>query len=319
MNDVWSWGVEDCEQSWKIGMYKVIIGCLVCVALRIYGVYVTWEHSTELRDGELSRLDDRSGGEACWIDEGVRPVTRRHSNSLGRRESTEMRQLLTSGGKNLDQESNHRRSASASSSRRSNTLPATGLPPRYSEESSSRPRSQSSSASSSSNGRPRLVLLPVYVDRHGNPIGSPSSGSSPPAYRTRSSTSPISPPPSAGSPRRSNSIQSTNARPPPLQRKRSPSLPRYSEDPLSLSPTSSPSISASSGSTTPTCLSNAFPESSLNGRSRKTRHNRSDTDSCPTTSTSATLATSAVTSGFCHLSSSPTKLQVDNKPLPILT
>ncbi|GAA5970546.1 hypothetical protein JCM3765_000802 [Sporobolomyces pararoseus] len=297
------WGVEACEENWKVGMYKVIVGCLVTIGLRIYGTYISWEHNSELRELELNRLQG-GGGDLGWVDEGVTEPLRR--------DSQEMRQF----GKNVE-ESNHRRSRSHSSSstRRSNTLPATGLPPRYSDDSNSRPRSQSSSASNG--GRPRLVLLPVYVDRHGNPIGSPPA--SPPAYRSRSSTSPISPSSLNPPPRRSNSTKSSSSstsrstsRPPPPPRKRSqsatvtttskrsPSLPRYTEEPSSLSP-------SSSGSTTPTCLTNSSTESTLNGRSRKTRHTRSDTDPSST----------AVTSGYC-LTSSPTKLKVDNKALPVI-
>lgn len=300
------WGVEACEENWRIGMYKVIVGCLVTIGLRVYGTFISWEHNSELRELELNRLQGGGGGDLGWVDEGVSAETLR-------RDSQEMRQF----GKN-GEESNHRRSrsnpSSSSSSRRSNTLPATGLPPRYSDDSNSRPRSQSSSACNG--GRPRLVLLPVYVDRHGNPIGSPPS--SPPAYRSRSSTSPTSPSNLNPPPRRSNSTKSSSkstSRPPPPPRKRSqsatittttttskrsPSLPRYTEEPFSLSP-------SSSGSTTPTCLTNSSTESSLNGRSRKTRHTRSDTDPSST----------AVTSGYC-LTSSPTKLKVDNKALPVV-
>ncbi|GAA5899184.1 uncharacterized protein JCM6883_005136 [Sporobolomyces salmoneus] len=286
--DLLSWGVEACEESWKIGMGKVIVGCVVAVALRIYGVYVSWEHNTELREYETTGvMRGAAGGDNdCWVDDEGVPSPRR------RRNSSEMRQL---GGKEELRRSRSRSSfdlPSASSTRRSNTLPATGLPPRYSDPSASRPRSQSSSTASSN--RPRLVLLPVYVDRHGNPIGSPTnSPSSPPAYRSRSSTSPHSHSKSYSQSKSPSSPSTLRPPPPPRKRsysvnasivpppsKRSPSLSPlpYTEEPLSISPPSS------SGSTTPTCTSNSATErggklspSSKTTSTRRSRH-RSETD-----------------------------------------
>ncbi|GAA5877327.1 hypothetical protein JCM16303_006244 [Sporobolomyces ruberrimus] len=285
--DLLSWGVEACEESWKSGMFKVIAGSVVAVICRVYGVYVSFSMNAELRDEELQRLGGQGGRREVdsWVDEDS---------------ASEMNELNKSSLRGLEEtlagNSNHRRSRSTSSTsrsggrgpsptsstRRSNTLPATGLPPRYSDPTAVRPRSQSSNEGN----RPRLVLLPVYVDRQGNPVASPTSARSPPAYRSRSSTSPTSDPSHRSKP---SSGSSSAARPPPPPRKRSysatsysssssssspplkrspPLPPLYTSEPLPLS--SSPDLSSSTSSSTETT-------SSKIGRSRRSRH-RSDTD-----------------------------------------
>ncbi|CEQ38763.1 SPOSA6832_00218 [Sporobolomyces salmonicolor] len=208
------WGVETCEESWHAGLVRVIAGCVVAASLRIYGVWVSWEMNAELKDQEL-----RDQGEGSWmvdpeyVDEGARGT---EGKSPTRMEETLVRRSRASSTSTA---------VAGPSSRRSHTLPATGLPPPYAYAESQRVRSHTisypphpssssslhnsapTSASSGSRQRPRLVLLPVYVNNHGNPVYSPSSPSfpyalghpapAPPAYaartpspRTRSSTSP---------------------------------------------------------------------------------------------------------------------------------
>ncbi|GAA6058495.1 hypothetical protein JCM10212_006934 [Sporobolomyces blumeae] len=198
--DILLWGVEACEDSWRSGLVKVILGCVVAAALRVYGVWVSWEMNAELRD-----LERRGLGEG-WIDtessndgERGRDEHRRGHAMDEIKSARSMEESLVTRSRSASATT-----ATATSQRRSNTLPATGLPPRYSDE-SPRPRSHSASyppatGASSATPRPRLVLLPVYVDEQGKPIYSPDSptfpyvhGASPPAYslppRTRSTRS----------------------------------------------------------------------------------------------------------------------------------
>ncbi|GAA5922804.1 uncharacterized protein JCM15063_003430 [Sporobolomyces koalae] len=286
--DIMSWGVEACEESWQSGMYKVIAGCVIAAGLRIYGVWVSWEMNAELREREYAAVGD------AWVDDGPEMISDRDS---------EMQQV-TKTSRGLEEAlSSKRRTRSFSSSssgqqsrsegswaRRSNTLPSTGLPPRYSDPALARPRSQSSSASTSS--KPRLVLLPVYVDRHGNPIGSPSNAH-PPAYQSRSSTVSASaslPPRSPSRSKQSSSRSSPSPPPPPSNRQRtyphsprsrgasspalsptkSPSPPLYCEEPVCLSPTEATTTGCTSKPPSPA-------SNELNGRSRRARH-RTDTD-----------------------------------------
>jgi len=293
------WGVEACEESWRSGMVKIIAGCVVAAALRVYGVWVSWEMNSEIRDEEL-----RKQGEA-WIDTEVETSSGRGGGGEG--------ELKTAS--RMEETLSRSRSASSitqGSARRSNTLPATGvLPPRYTDQ--PRPRSQSSSypPSGSSSNRPRLVLLPVYVDHQGNPIYSPTSpsypypqGSSPPAYslpppsrrsRSKTSTSSSSSSSASRSPSRSKHLSSPPPPPPPKSsssfRTRSYSSssssstssapltsspnkfttlslpPHYTDEPISLSPP-----------TTPTATSSSLLKSQEGGQRSRRSRNRSDTD-----------------------------------------
>ncbi|GAA5901967.1 hypothetical protein JCM5296_006314 [Sporobolomyces johnsonii] len=287
------WGVETCEDSWRTGLVRVIAGCVVAASLRVYGVWVSWEMNAELKDQEL-----RDHGEGSWmVDQEFadEDTCGTEGKSPTRMEETLVRRSRASSTSTA---------VAGPSSRRSHTLPATGLPPPYayaefervrshtisypphrsSSSSSHNSASTSTSASAGSRQRPRLVLLPVYVDNHGNPVYSPSSpsfpyslahsASAPPAYaartpspRARSSTSPgvslSSRPHSSNrnpSKRRnrssSSSSVSTSSSSPAASSARSagskPSLaspPLYTSEPLELTPPTTPTAMTSSTST----------------------------------------------------------------------
>lgn len=289
------WGVEACEESWRSGMVKIIAGCVVAAALRVYGVWVSWEMNSEIRDEEL-----RKQGEA-WIDTDTETSSSSTRGGGGEHKTASRMEETLSRSRSVS-------STGQGSARRSNTLPATGvLPPRYTDQ--PRPRSQSSSyppSGASSSNRPRLVLLPVYVDNQGNPIYSPTSpsypyppGSSPPAYslpprRSRSKTSSsfssssssasrspsrskplssVSPPPKTSSSFRtrsysSSSSSSTSSSAPLTSSPNKITLslpPHYTDEPLSLS-------------SSPTATSSSLLKSQEGAQRTRRSRNRSDTD-----------------------------------------
>ncbi|GAA5852517.1 hypothetical protein JCM3766R1_000821 [Sporobolomyces carnicolor] len=250
-----SWGVEACDDEWKLAMVQVLAGCVVAVALRIYGVYVSWEHNVELRrrhavqqqqqrrrrrrhDGSLVLSDSPDPWSDVDCADSPSPQRKRGGGGGEKPQKKERRRsspscfLLGSfeprgRGGSVTAGPSPRRMSSGSSSgsiRRSNTLPTTRSPPPpyprdddddADERENDRRRRSGSSASllssssrpRSSHPRPRLVLLPVYVDRDGNPVGGAIS-SSPTSYtsstssssqRARSMTSPASSSSSSGS------------------------------------------------------------------------------------------------------------------------
>ncbi|GAA5989084.1 hypothetical protein JCM11641_002299 [Rhodosporidiobolus odoratus] len=198
------WGVETCEDSWRVGMVRVILGCIVACALRVYGTWLSWDMNGELREKEL-----RDQGEA-WVDQEMCEVVDQvHKSSSA-----------------VEEPHNRPRSNSTSSlraARRGNTLP---LYVSTSEAGNSkRPRSHTVSHSAydqHTRRHPQLVLVPCILDEHGNPVYSPSSPSfalppypSPPRQRsnTHNATTSVSPrSTSRSSSRSSHSPLSTRSR-----------------------------------------------------------------------------------------------------------
>ncbi|EGU13353.1 hypothetical protein RTG_00530 [Rhodotorula toruloides ATCC 204091] len=182
------WGVEACEEAWQTAMVLVLMGCVVTVALRIYGTWVTWEVNADLREGEL-----RDAGEG-WVDVGEMEEV-----ELGGGEQKTPLLLEEALGRPRSSSSSSRRLSFSSSNhdRRSNTLP---LP--YALEGHKRTRSNTIAFGQTDKRRPQLVFVPVMFDAHGQPVCQPSSPTfaiphyaSPPRSRasTRSSTLSSSP------------------------------------------------------------------------------------------------------------------------------
>ncbi|KAL7337878.1 hypothetical protein BJY59DRAFT_441141 [Rhodotorula toruloides] len=194
------WGVEACEEAWQTAMVLVLIGCVVTVALRIYGTWVTWEVNADLREGEL-----RDAGEG-WVD-------------VGELEEKTPLLLEEAFGKPRSSSSSSRRLSFSSSNhdRRSNTLP---LP--YALEGHKRSRSNTIAFGQTDKRRPQLVFVPVMFDAHGQPVCQPSSPTfamphyaSPPRSRASTRSSNLSPSPSRST-RRPPSLdsRSTSSSPP---------------------------------------------------------------------------------------------------------
>ncbi|GEM06015.1 cation/H+ exchanger [Rhodotorula toruloides] len=208
------WGVEACEEGWQTAMVLVLIGCVVTLALRIYGTWVTWEVNADLREGEL-----RDAGEG-WVDVGGMEEV-----EFGGGEQKTPLLLEEALGRPKPSSSSSRRLSFSSSNhdRRSNTLP---LP--YALEVHKRSRSNTIAFGQSNKRRPQLLFVPVMFDAHGQPLCQPSSPTfavphyaSPPRSRTSICSSTLS-----SSPSRST------RRPASLDGRSSSSSPPRPSDPL---------------------------------------------------------------------------------------
>lgn len=203
------WGVETCEDNWRSGMVRVILGSAVASVIRTYGVCVTWEANAELKENE-----QRERGEG-WVDQEMAEVEAREEERAAK-----LQRKASGGGGGGRQ-----RSASSSSSgsshrrgslseRRSSTLPLYTDAP--SSDCLKHLRSQSIPYSSDGS-KPQLVLVPCVLDSHGHPVYSPSSPTftippytaGPSRSRSSSSTSSYPPPPSSPSSSRSSSRASS--------------------------------------------------------------------------------------------------------------
>ncbi|GAA5827219.1 hypothetical protein JCM11251_001175 [Rhodosporidiobolus azoricus] len=178
------WGVETCEESWRTGMIRVIFGCAVATALRLYGVLISWEANSEMRDQELR---DRGEG---WVDQEMCEIEAATVQQGDRKSARQLEETLGRPRSSSPPSTSSRRSGM-----RSSTLPL------YSDFSDSphhvggkRTRSHTfASGTGSRRQQPQLVLVPVVLDQHGHPVYSPSSPSfTLPPYaspsRSRSST-----------------------------------------------------------------------------------------------------------------------------------
>lgn len=221
------WGVETCEDAWQSTMLRVLVGCVVTIALRAYGTWVTWEANVEMRERELGwaavptanpesddEEDDDSTGEKSILEKAVRRLSSssssrrptltplsleeariRRQSSDGRHEHDDRRRHDGQRSQTLPTPVSHRRSRSRTDhSAHWVVSPATSSP------SSSRSSSRSSTPSRrSTSSEPRLVFVPFVIDSHGHAVYEPSSPTFA-AAAPSSSQPPLSPVAAAAAP-----------------------------------------------------------------------------------------------------------------------
>lgn len=223
-------GVEACEDAWQGAVLHVLVGCVITIALRAYGTWVTWDANVELRENELRAREAGAGWERLPGGSSAADAAAPSEDEAD--DADDEKGLLEKAVRRLSVTAERPQvtplvleEARVRYTKRSHTLPplsiatsAAGGSPRPDR---TRPRGRAqtafgaweprSAASSRSSSRDsteaRLVFVPFTLDSHGHPVYAPSS----PTYAV------------PGSPR-SSSPARTGAPPPPPATSSRPNL-----------------------------------------------------------------------------------------------
>ncbi|SCV68611.1 BQ2448_732 [Microbotryum intermedium] len=174
--ELFNFGIEACEEHWRGGMMALILGSGVAVALRMLGTILTWEYYStlvkqklwlqEIENGETLGI----GKEQGWYDaESSSSTYKRVPGGQSDEESGRRKRSHTTNGRYVAHHHERRRSSFSSTSTR--PVRANTLPILYTHQGAEMAGSSLSLSSSSS--RPRLVFVPVYLDRSSNAASEP--------------------------------------------------------------------------------------------------------------------------------------------------